>query len=67
VLERWHQLFKGTLLTQKYSKNENGQSPDKQTEKTSAQEIFGKGILNLKPCLMKVHYCRAWLMLIMLI
>jgi hypothetical protein len=29
VLERWHQLFKGTLLTQKYSKNENGQSLDK--------------------------------------
>jgi REP element-mobilizing transposase RayT len=29
VLERWHQLFKGTLLTQKYSKNEKGQSLDK--------------------------------------
>jgi hypothetical protein len=29
VLECWHQLFKGTLLTQKYSKSENGQSLDK--------------------------------------
>jgi len=29
VLKRWHQLFKGTLLTQKYSKHEKGQSLDK--------------------------------------
>ncbi|WP_019026828.1 hypothetical protein [Colwellia piezophila] len=29
VLERWHQLFKGTLLTQKYSNQQNNQVLDK--------------------------------------
>ncbi|NQY89323.1 MAG: transposase [Colwellia sp.] len=29
VLERWHQLFKGTFLTQKYSNQQNNQTLDK--------------------------------------
>jgi hypothetical protein len=37
---------------------------DKQTEKTSVQGTFGKGALNHRHCLMKMLYCRAWLMLI---